>query len=407
MPVGAAPAPTVVHGSGSTFAAPILSKWASDYMASYHETGGVRVIYDSVGSGAGVDAIKAGKVDFAASDRPLSPSELAAAGLGQFPLVIGGVVPVVNLPGIGPGKLRFTGPLLADIYLGKVTRWNDRAIAALNPGIALPDLPIAVVHRSDGSGTTFNWADYLGKVSPEWKAKVGEAMSISWPVGEGAPGNDGVSAAVRKTTGAIGYVELAYVTRDHLAWAYVRNGAGQYVTPGPASFAAAAEGAKWDATKDFDLVLTDAPGAQPTQSPPRRSSLPASTRRGCLPRNHGRSDNSSSGRSSRGRTRPSRSATCRCRAIWRSELKTIGSASFPDDRPTARLERALPLHRQLGALDHRRGDHEPGGARPIQSLLRRLASEGRGQPEHAPLTRKLELQDPRLPLEVVGRVCRA
>ena len=258
--VGAAPAPVLVHGSGSTFVAPILSKWTAGYMASYHQNGGVKVVYDAVGSGAGIAAIRAGKVDFAASDRPLSPSELAAAGLGQFPLVIGGVVPVVNVPGVGPGKLHFTGPLLADIFLGKVARWNDPAIVALNPGVALPNLPIDVVHRSDGSGTTFNWANYLGKVSPEWKARVGEGTTVSWPVGDGAAGNDGVSAAVRKTPGGIGYVELAYVLRDHLAWAYVRNRAGEYVTPGPASFAAAASGANWDATKDFFLVLTDAPG---------------------------------------------------------------------------------------------------------------------------------------------------
>jgi len=260
--VAAVPAPVVIHGSGSTFVAPILSKWASDYMASYREGGGVKVTYDAIGSGAGIEAIKAGRVDFAATDRPLPPKELASAGLGQFPLAIGGVVPVVNVPGVGPGKLRFTGPLLAEIYLGKVTRWNDRSIAALNPGAALPNDPIVVVHRSDASGTTFNWADYLGKVSPEWKTKAGEGLSIAWPTGEGAAGNDGVSAAVRKTTGAIGYVELAYVLRDHLAWAYVRNRAGQYVTPSPASFDAAAVGANWDATKDFYLVLTDAPGPQ-------------------------------------------------------------------------------------------------------------------------------------------------
>ncbi|MBV8683616.1 MAG: phosphate ABC transporter substrate-binding protein PstS [Caulobacteraceae bacterium] len=260
MLIAAAPAPVVLRGVGSTFAAPILSKWVSGYMATYHPGGGVKVVYQAVGSGAGIDAIKAGKADFAASDKPLPPGELARAGLGQFPLVIGGIVPVVNVPGVGPGKLRFTGALLADIYLGKITHWNDRAIAALNPGVVLPATPIAVVHRSDGSGTTFNWADYLAKSSPEWKARVGEGTSVAWPVGAGAPGNDGVSVLVRKTAGAIGYVEWAYVIRDRLAWAYVRNRAGQYVRPGSASFAAAAQDVNWDAAKDFYLVLTDAPG---------------------------------------------------------------------------------------------------------------------------------------------------
>jgi phosphate transport system substrate-binding protein len=261
--MAAAPAPVVVHGSGSTFVAPILSKWAADYMAAgYHANGGAKVIYDAVGSGAGIEAIKAGKVDFAASDRPLPPQELAKAGLGQFPLVIGGVVPVVNIRGVSPGKLRFTGPLLAEIYLGKVGRWNDPAIARVNPGVVLPNIPIAVIHRSDGSGTTFNWADYLSKVSPEWRAKVGEGTSVAWPVGQGGNGNDGVSALVRQTPGALGYVELAYVNRDRLAWAFVQNRSGRFVAPGPASFAAAAEGANWDEKNDFFLVLTDAPGPE-------------------------------------------------------------------------------------------------------------------------------------------------
>ena len=263
MLMATAPAPVVVRGSGSTFVAPILSKWAAAYMAAgYQANGGAKVVYDVVGSGAGIAAIKAGKVDFAASDRPLPPQELAKAGLGQFPLVIGGVVPVVNLPEVGSGKLRFTGPLLAEIYLGKIIRWDDPAIARLNPGVALPNLPIAVIHRSDASGTTFNWTDYLSKVSSEWRAKVGEGLSVAWPLGKGGDGNDGVSVLVRKTPGALGYVELAYVSRDHLAWASVQNRAGRFVTPGPASFAAAAEGVDWEEKNDFFLVLTDAPGAQ-------------------------------------------------------------------------------------------------------------------------------------------------
>jgi phosphate transport system substrate-binding protein len=229
-------------------------------MADNRASGGTRIVYDAVGSGAGVDAVKAGKVDFAASDRPLPPDELAKAGLGQFPLVIGGVVPVVNIAGIAPGRLRFTGPLLADIYLGKVKRWNDPAIVRLNPGVALPDAAIAVVHRSDGSGTTFNWVDYLSKVSPEWKVRVGEGTTVAWPVGTGANGSDGVSALVRQTPNSLGYVELAYVARDHLSWSFVQNRAGRFIAPSATSFAAAAEGANWDADRDFYLLLTDAPG---------------------------------------------------------------------------------------------------------------------------------------------------
>ena len=257
----AGPVPIVVNGAGSTFVNPILSRWTTDYMADFHASGGTRIVYQSIGSGAGVDLIKARKVDFGASDRPLPPQELAKAGLGQFPLVIGGVVAVVNIAGIAPGRLRFTGPLLADIYLGKIKRWNDPAIVGLNPGVPLPNAEIAVVHRSDGSGTTFNWVNYFSKVSPEWKARVGEGTTVTWPVGTGADGNDGVAAAVRQTPHSIGYVEFAYVARDKLSWVQMRNRAGHFVAPSPASFAAAANGADWKATRDFYLILTDAPGA--------------------------------------------------------------------------------------------------------------------------------------------------
>ncbi len=257
----AAPAPIVVNGAGSTFVKPILSRWTADYMADFHASGGTKIVYQPVGSGAGVDLIKARKVDFGASDRPLPPDELSRTGLGQFPLVIGGVVPVVNIAGVEPGRLRFTGPLLADIYLGKIKRWNDPAIARLNPGVPLPKADIAVVHRSDGSGTTFNWVNYFSKVSPEWKARIGEGITVAWPVGTGANGNDGVSAAVRQTPNSIGYVEFAYVARDKMAWAQVQNRAGRFVAPSPASFAAAADGADWKAARDFYLILTDAPGA--------------------------------------------------------------------------------------------------------------------------------------------------
>ncbi len=256
----AGPAPVVVNGAGSTFVNPILSRWTADYMADFHASGGTRIVYHPIGSGAGIDLIKARKVDFGASDRPLPPEELAKAGLGQFPLVIGGVVPVVNIAGVASGRLHFTGPLLADIYLGKVKRWNDAAIARLNTGVPLPNADIAVVHRSDGSGTTFNWVNYFSKVSPEWKARVGEGTTIAWPVGTGANGNDGVAAQVRKTANSIGYVEFAYVARDKLTWGAVQNRAGRFVTPGPVSFAAAADGAQWNSTRDFYLVLTDAGG---------------------------------------------------------------------------------------------------------------------------------------------------
>ena len=258
---GSAPAPIVVTGAGSTFVNPILSRWVTDYMADYHVSGGTRIVYQPVGSGAGIEAIKARRVDFGASDKPLLPAELASAGLGQFPLVIGGVVPVVNITGIRPGQLRFSGPVLADIFLGKITKWNDPRIAALNRLVRLPDAKIAVIHRSDGSGTTFNWANYLSKVSPAWKAQVGEGTTVNWPVGEGGNGNDGVAALLRRTQNSIGYVELAYVTREHLAWGWVQNRAGRFIAPNQASFQAAADGADWSAARDFYLVLTDAPGA--------------------------------------------------------------------------------------------------------------------------------------------------
>lgn len=256
----AAPAPIVVTGAGSTFVTPILTRWTADYMADYHASGGTRIEYQSIGSGAGIELIKARKVDFGATDKPLTPEELARFGLGQFPIVIGGVVPVVNVPGVAPGALRFTGAVLADIYLGKIKHWNDPGLQRLNPGVRLPGSEIAVVHRSDGSGTTFNWVNFLSKTSPEWKTKVGEGTTVNWPVGAGATGNDGVSAAVRSTPNSIGYVELAYVSRDHLAWASVQNRAGRFIEPNQASFQAAADGADWQSAKDFYLILTDAPG---------------------------------------------------------------------------------------------------------------------------------------------------
>lgn len=248
-------AATIVNGSGSTFVHPVMLKWA----ASYHTKTSVQVSYQSIGSGAGIRQIKERSVTFGASDKPLPPEELLAAGLAQFPVVIGGVVPVVNLDGIKPGQLNFTGELLADIYLGKVTTWNDPAIAALNPGVNLPAMKIQVGHRSDGSGTTYNWVNYLSKLSPEWKEKVGEGTSVKWPTGTGGKGNEGVSRYVGLIKGSIGYVELAYAVQHKMTFGKVRNKSGVFVMPSPESFQAAAANASWKAP-DFYEVLTDAAG---------------------------------------------------------------------------------------------------------------------------------------------------
>jgi phosphate transport system substrate-binding protein len=247
-----------ITGAGSTFVYPVLSKWSADY----HGKTGDEVNYQSIGSGGGIAQIKAGTVDFGATDKPLPPAELAAAGLAQFPVVIGGIIPVVNVPGVPAGRMRFTGPLLADIYLGKIKKWNDPAIARVNPGLKLPGAAIAVVHRSDGSGTTFNWAHYLSQVSPEWKAKVGEGTSVQWPTGVGGKGNEGVAAYVNQIPGAIGYVEYAYVMQNHMKWGFVQNRAGRFIGPSVPGFQAAAATADWAHAKDFDLVMTDAPGPQ-------------------------------------------------------------------------------------------------------------------------------------------------
>ncbi len=246
-----------ITGAGSTFVYPILSQWSTDYNAST----GVKVNYQSIGSGGGIAQIKAATVDFGASDKPLSPEELAEAGLAQFPVVIGGVVPVVNIEGVAPGKLKLTGPVIADIFLGKIQKWNDAAIAALNPDLKLGDAAISVVHRSDGSGTTFNFANYLSKVSEEWKSKVGEGTSIQWPAGVGGKGNEGVAAYVKQIKNSIGYVELAYALQNKMSYASVKNRAGSFVEPSLESFQAAAEGADWSKVKDFHLVITDSAGA--------------------------------------------------------------------------------------------------------------------------------------------------
>jgi phosphate transport system substrate-binding protein len=247
-----------ITGAGATFIYPLISKWSSDY----NQATGARVNYQSIGSGGGIAQIKAGTVDFGSSDKPLSSEELAAAGLGQFPSAIGGVVPVVNVEGLKPGQLRLTGPVLADIFMGKITTWNDPAIAALNPGVTLPATKINVVHRSDGSGTTFNFANYLSKVSPAWKSSVGEGTSVKWPTGMGGKGNEGVASYVQQIKGSIGYVELAYALQNQMAYASLQNAAGNWVQPNAEAFQAAAASADWKNAQDFNLVITNAPGAQ-------------------------------------------------------------------------------------------------------------------------------------------------
>jgi phosphate transport system substrate-binding protein len=246
-----------ITGAGSTFVYPVLSAWSADYSQS----NGAKVNYQSIGSGGGITQIKAGTVDFGASDKPLDPKELASSGLAQFPIVIGGVVPVVNVQGIDAGKLRLTGPLLADIFAGKVKKWNDPAIVTVNPGLSLPAADIAVVHRSDGSGTSFNFTHYLSQVSPTWKSGPGEGTSVSWPVGVGGKGNEGVAGYVKQIPNSIGYVEYAYVVQNHMAFATLQNAAGQFVAPNAASFQAAAASADWAHAQDFFLVMTNAPAA--------------------------------------------------------------------------------------------------------------------------------------------------
>ena len=248
---------TEVSGAGASFIFPLVSKWSADYNTAT----GAKVNYQSIGSGGGIAQIKAGTVDFGSSDKPLPSDELAAANLGQFPSAIGGVVPVVNLAGITPGQLRLSGEVLADIYLGKVSSWNDAAIAALNPGLSLPAEKITLVHRSDGSGTTYNFTNYLSKVSSSWKDSVGEGTSVQWPAGVGGKGNEGVASYVKQIAGAIGYVELAYATQNAMPYASMRNADGNWVQPSAETFAAAAASADWANAADFNLVITNAAGA--------------------------------------------------------------------------------------------------------------------------------------------------
>ena len=243
-------------GAGASFPAPLYSKWAADY----HKATGVKINYQSVGSSAGVKQIDAKTVDFGASDAPLTDEELAKKGLLQFPTVVGGVIPVVNIAGIKAGELKLSGAVLGDIYLGKITKWNDPAITALNPGVKLPDATIAPVRRADGSGTTNAFTNYLSQVNPEWKAKVGEGTAVNWPTGAGGKGNEGVAAFVGRLPNSIGYVEYAYVKQNRLTFAQLQNSAGQFVSPDEATFKAAAAGADWN--KSFYQILTNQPGRQ-------------------------------------------------------------------------------------------------------------------------------------------------
>ena len=243
-----------ITGAGATFPAPLYAKWAADY----YQATGVKINYQSVGSGAGLKQIDAKTVAFGASDMPLKEDELEKKGLVQFPTVIGGVVPVVNVKGLEPGKLKLNGQVLGDIYLGKITKWNDPAIQALNPGLALPDAAIAPVRRADGSGTTFVFTNYLSKVNPEWKSKVGEGTAVNWPVGAGGKGNEGVAAFVGRLPNSIGYVEYAYVKQNKMTYVQMQNAAGRYVSPDEDAFKAAAAGAVWP--KSFYLILTNQPG---------------------------------------------------------------------------------------------------------------------------------------------------
>ena len=241
-------------GAGASFPAPLYSKWASDY----NKATGIKINYQSVGSGAGLKQIEAKTIDFGASDAPLKDEDLQKKGLVQFPTVIGGVIPVVNIQGIKAGELKLTGQVLGDIYLGKITKWNDPAITALNPGVKLPDANIAPVRRADGSGTSFLFTNYLSKVNQEWKDKVGEGTAVNWPTGAGGKGNEGVAAFVGRLPNSIGYVEYAYVKQNKMTYAMLQNSAGKYVAPDDTAFKAAAAGADW--SKSFYQVLTNQAG---------------------------------------------------------------------------------------------------------------------------------------------------
>jgi phosphate transport system substrate-binding protein len=245
-----------ITGAGATFPYPIYAKWAE----MYKKASGNGLNYQSVGSGAGIKQIKAKTVDFGASDMPLPSEELNQAGLFQFPAIMGGVVTVVNLDGVAPGQLKLTGPVVADIYLGKITKWNDQAIAALNPGVKLPAEDITVVHRADGSGTSFLFTDYLSKTNPEFKSKIGAGTAVKWVTGVGGKGNDGVAANVQRIKGSIGYVEWAYAKKNKMSHTQLKNRDGNFLQPDDDAFKAAAANADWAKAPGMAVVLTDQPG---------------------------------------------------------------------------------------------------------------------------------------------------
>ncbi len=245
-----------ISGAGATFPAPLYSAWA----AKYKTDASVTLNYQAIGSGGGIKQIEAGTVDFGATDKPLKPEDLDKNGLYQFPTVMGGIVPMINIPGVEAGKLKLTGPVLADIFLGKIKTWNDPAIATLNAGLTLPAVPITVVHRSDGSGTSFLFTTYLSSQSPEWASKIGASDTVEWPTGMGGAKNDGVAAFVKQTAGSIGYVEYAYAKKSGAAFALVKNKAGNYPVPGADTFSAAAASADWDKAAGNYLLLLDQPG---------------------------------------------------------------------------------------------------------------------------------------------------
>ena len=297
-----------ITGAGATFPYPIYAKWAE----AYKQKTGVGMNYQSIGSGGGIAQIKAKTVDFGASDMPLKPEDLQAAGLMQFPAIIGGVVPVVNIDGVAPGAMKFTGPVLADIYLGKIKKWNEKPIADLNPGVKLPDELITVVRRSDGSGTTFIWTDYLSKVSPEWKQKVGASTAVAWPEGVGGKGNEGVAAYVQRIKGSIGYVEYAYAKRNKMAHGAVQNQRGPVR---PARRRHVPGGRRIRRLEERAGLLPDPhrPAGQDELADHRRELHPDAAEAGQAARTRSRCSSSSIGRSRTARRwRPS-STTCRCR----------------------------------------------------------------------------------------------
>jgi phosphate transport system substrate-binding protein len=255
--IGAAAAQTTLNGAGATFPNPIYQKWFSEYQKAH---GDVHINYQSIGSGGGIRQLTAGTVDFGASDGPMTDQQLADAKqkIYHLPTVLGAVVPAYNVPGVN-GEIKFSGPVLADIFLGKITNWNDKAIAKLNPGVSFPDRAIVIVHRSDGSGTSYIFTDFLSKVSPEWANGPGKGTSVKWPVGLGAKGNEGVAGMIRQMQGALGYVELIYALQNNIAFGSVQNASGNFVKASLASTTAAAASMK-SMPADFRVSITNAPG---------------------------------------------------------------------------------------------------------------------------------------------------